>query len=231
MNINLLKIIIITLWDATKFMIMLPFKGKNLYYQHSRQWSKRLLKAAKINVKVSGEYNFDKTKSYIFVTNHSSLLDIPVILGNIDLDCRIIYKKELEKIPVFGKALSLSPFIKIDRDNAKNAIESLKQAIEAVKTGESVLIFPEGTRSEDGRIVEFKRGAVMLAIKSGKPIIPVCIKGAFEMMPARSSKLKSGVIEIVFGNPVLFEEGMSKKEELEKLNQLKTWLVEKLGKN
>lgn len=229
MNIGLIKIIFITLWQVSQFIFFLPFKGKKLYFYQSQKWSRKLLKSAKITVKTSGNYdkvNWDK--SYIFLSNHSSLIDIPVMLSVLKLNCRIVYKKELLKVPIFGFGLKLSPFIGVDRENAKKAMESLKQAVEAVKEGESVLIFPEGTRSQDGRLGEFKRGAMVLATKSGKPVIPVCINGAFDKLPLGRNKLKSGEVELIFGEEVVFEPGLTKKEELEKLDELKSWINSKL---
>lgn len=231
MNINLFKIILITIYEATVFLLNLPIKGKKYYFYKSRLWSKRLLNAANINLVSEGLEKINPKENYVFISNHTSLLDIPSVLGTLENDIRIIYKKELQKIPIFGLALKKSPFICIDRDNVKNAMESLKQAIEAVKTGESVLIFPEGTRSLDGNLGEFKRGALMLAIKSGKPIVPITIIGAFEKLPAKSSKLKSGEIKVIIGEPINLNPEMNKAEEKEILDNLKAWINQNLLNN
>lgn len=231
MNFNLFKIILITVYDATIFLLNLPIKGKKYYFAKSRRWSKRLLSAANINLFSEGLEHINPNENYIFISNHSSLLDIPSVLGTLNNDIRIIYKKELQKIPIFGFALKKSPFICIDRDNVKNAMDSLKLAIEAVKTGESVLIFPEGTRSATGELGEFKRGAMMLAIKSGKPLVPITIIGAFEKLPAKSSDLKSGDIKVIIGKPIILNPGMNKVEEKLILDNLKNWINQNLLDN
>ena len=231
MNFYLLKIIIITVIDASIFLINIPIKGINYYFYKSKIWSKRLLKAAKIKLITIGSENINPNESYVFISNHTSLLDIPSVLGGLNNNIRIIYKKELQKIPIFGYALKKSPFICIDRDNVKNAMDSLKQAIEAVKTGESVLIFPEGTRSLTGELGEFKRGAMMLAIKSGKPIVPLTIIGAFENLPAKSSKLKNGDIKVIVGKPVILKPEMNKTDEKEVLDNLRNWINDTLLAN
>lgn len=228
MNFNLIKIIIITVIDATIFLLNIPSKGINYYFYKSKIWSRRLLKAADIKLTVIGLENINPNGSYVFISNHTSLLDIPAVLGGLNNDIRIIYKKELQKIPIFGYALKRSPFICIDRDNVKNAMDSLKQAIEAVKTGESVLIFPEGTRSTTGELGEFKRGAMMLAVKSGKPIVPITIIGAFENLPSKSSTLKSGDIKVIVGRPVILTPDMSKADEKVILDNLRNWINDNL---
>lgn len=191
------------------------------FYELSRKWSRLVLKllGVKLNVVIAGNIPKD---SAIYASNHSSLADIPALLSAIPDDIRIIYKKELEKIPLFGTCLRLSPFIAIERENARNAMGSIDKAVDSVKNGVSVVVFPEGTRSKDGALGEFKRGAFMLASRSGKPIVPVSISGASRIVPAGSFQLHSGTIDIVIHNPVQYELPLSKKDELELMSNVRS---------
>lgn len=211
--IIIFKLIITTIYFATDFILKYLFFGKDYFFPISRKWAKKILKNANVKLIIIGVENIDENAKYIFVANHSSLMDIPALLSCIKNNCRIIYKKELEKIPIFGNALKRSTFIGIQRDNASNAMESIKNAIETIKAGDSVIIFPEGTRSVDGNLNEFKRGAMMLAIKSNKPIVPVTIIGANKVLPYKSKIFNSGEIKIIIGEPIYLKENMNKLDE------------------
>lgn len=175
-------------------------KDQFLFFKYSKLWSFKVLKLAGINVQITGNNELNPNDIYVFVANHSSMLDIPLLLGYLPGNVAIIYKQELEKIPVFGKSLERSPFIGINRSNPRASMESIKKAVESIHSGISVIIFPEGTRSLDGSLIEFKRGAFMLAARSGKPIVPVTIKGSSKLLPSGKFKFSGGKIEIHFSN-------------------------------
>lgn len=183
------------------------------FYELARKWSGLLLKILNVQIKLSGKIP-QNSSSYIYVSNHSSMVDIPVLLFALPDNVRIIYKKELEKIPIFGTCLRLSPFISIEREKARNAMSSIDKAVGSVRNGVSVIVFPEGTRSKDGRLGEFKRGAFLLAARSGKPIVPVTIIGAPKILPSGTFELNSGIIEVRIHEQISHQDSMTKADEV-----------------
>ncbi len=169
---------------------------------HYRCWAKRLLFFAGIKVVSNGLEHIEPNASYIFIANHSSYLDIPTLFVAIPNNLRIMYKRELEKIPFFGWFLKKSDFIAIEREEAISARGSLNKALELIKQDVSVLIFPEGTRSSDGNLKEFKKGAMFLAVRSGKPIVPVAISGTCKLLPRGSLFIRTGRVKVTIGKPL-----------------------------
>ena len=157
---------------------------------------------AKVTVEIKGK--LDINKEYIIVSNHLSYIDIPLLMKTVPKNIRFIYKKSLTMIPVFGWALYLGGYIPIDRRNARNAIESLKKASLKLKNGISIVIFPEGTRSPDGKTGGFKKGIFMLADYAEADIVPVTIIGTNKIMPKNSMKLKPGNVKVIIDEPVKF---------------------------
>src|SRR6202047_1464921 len=118
----------------------------------------------------------------LFVANHTSSADAPAVVGAIPRRIAILLKESLFKWPIVGQAFRSAQFIPVNRSARESAISSVEKATEALKAGQSFLIYPEGTRSPDGRLQEFKRGAVVMAIKAGVPIVPVACSGAHRVM-------------------------------------------------
>jgi 1-acyl-sn-glycerol-3-phosphate acyltransferase len=177
-------------------LITIVLKKPKWYFKLAKSWSSVLLKASGIRISTVGSENIQKDESYIFISNHSSHFDIPVLLSSLSDMVSLVYKEELEKIPVFGYALAKSPHISINRTHPKKAIESINNAVKHLETGASVLIFPEGTRSKDGNMGEFKRGAFMVASRSGKPIIPVSVSGTFPLLPKDGFNILGGNVTV-----------------------------------
>lgn len=200
--LKIIAIAIVSIIDTLKLLVRLTvFRGRN-FHLAAKSWAKRLLWIIGVKLEIKGIQNIQKDESYIFAANHSSLLDIPILQTSIPYDFRIIYKKELEKVPIWGVGLRKSPYIGIVREDPRKAMESMEEAIRSIKDGTSVAIFPEGTRTKDGNLQEFKRGAFMLASKSGKPVIPTAIIGTRELLPGGNFEMKSGKAKIVFGEPI-----------------------------
>ncbi len=193
--------------------------GKKVFFGLARHWARHIMFVSRVKLKLRGEEFINPHESYIFCANHSSIIDIPVMLSAIDHDFRIIYKRELHKIPVFGWSLALSPFISIKRENARDSMIGIEQAVESIRTGESVVIFPEGTRSTDGNIGKFKRGAFMLASRSGKKIVPVTIIGSAKVLPNKKFLIQSGEIILQFSPPIEYT-CTSKVEEVKLMNDV-----------
>ena len=138
----------------------------------------------------------------IFAANHTSSADAPAVVGAIPRRIAILLKRSLFQWPIVGQAFQLAHFIPVDRSNRDSAIESLEKATEAIRQGQSFLIYPEGTRSPDGRLQQFKKGTAVMAIKSGVPVVPVACSAAHRVMEKRKLSIKPGKILVEFLCPV-----------------------------
>ncbi len=159
------------------------------------------VRAVGVKVEVSGLERIPDG-ACLFVANHTSSADAPAVVGAIPRRIAILLKKSLFSWPIVGQAFMLAHFIPVERSNQESAIASLDKATEAMREGQSFLIYPEGTRSNDGRLGEFKRGAVVMAIKAGVPIVPMVCAGAHKVMEKRSLVIKPGVITVEFLEPI-----------------------------
>lgn len=201
---------------TTFYSLYSSYKGRNgnsdLYLKSAYKWAEKVIKLLKINLKISGKELLNADSNYVYISNHLSLIDIPVLTYGLNDNIRIIYKKELEKIPLFGLGMKYSPFIPVSRDGGADAKKTLASAIDAIKENKSILVFAEGTRSKDGSLGEFKRGAFLLAEKSGKQIVPVTIKGTNLVLPKGKYNYKKGVtVEIIISAPMDLPEVKNKK--------------------
>lgn len=138
----------------------------------------------------------------IFAANHTSSADAPAVVGAIPRRIAILLKRSLFEWPIVGQAFQLAHFIPVDRFNRDSAIESVEKAIEAIRNGQSFLIYPEGTRSPDGRLQDFKKGTAVMAIKSCVPVVPVACSGAHRVMEKRKLKIRPGNILVEFLDPI-----------------------------
>jgi 1-acyl-sn-glycerol-3-phosphate acyltransferase len=138
----------------------------------------------------------------LFTANHTSSADAPAVVGAIPRRIAVLLKRSLFRIPIVGQVFQLAHFIPVDRGNRESAIESVEKATEAIRAGQSFLIYPEGTRSPDGRLQEFKKGAVVMAIKAGVPVVPVACSGAHRVMMKRSLIIYPGEILVEFLEPI-----------------------------
>jgi 1-acyl-sn-glycerol-3-phosphate acyltransferase len=138
----------------------------------------------------------------IFAANHTSSADAPAVVWSIPRRIAILLKRSLFKYPIVGQAFYFAHFIPVDRFDRDSAINSLEKATDALRNGQSFLIYPEGTRSPDGRLQEFKKGAAVMAIKAGVPIVPVACSGAHRIMHKRSLRITPGEILVEFLEPI-----------------------------
>lgn len=180
-----------------------------------RYWGRIILAASGVKVTVNGMENLETGRPYIFASNHQSQFDIFSMQGRFKFDFRWLAKKELFQIPLFGHAMRLAGYIPVDRSHGRKAMKSLIEAAERIASGTSVIIFPEGTRSRDGKLHVFKTGGMVLALKSGVPVVPVAIKGTYEILPKGSLLAKPGNVIIKVGKPVdTSKYTMKQKQEL-----------------
>ncbi len=198
------------------------FMGKRVFSIFAYSWSKMLLLVAGVKVNITGAENIPLEKNIVIISNHSSLVDIPILLSIFKKDVRIIYKKELEKIPIFGQCLKISPFIGVERTDPRKSMESINLAVAELNNGATIIIFPEGTRSIDGVLGEFKRGAFVVAFKAGKDLLPVTLRNTNEILPVGKFKFNAGTIDVIISKPISLPRELNKLEQSLLIEQLKT---------
>jgi 1-acyl-sn-glycerol-3-phosphate acyltransferase len=155
-------------------------------------WSRRLLEQARISVEARGLEHLAPGETYVVMSNHQSLYDIPVIFQTLTLRVRMVAKTELFRVPVWAQAMRAAGFVEVDRQNRHRAVESLDNARHALETGTSIWIAPEGTRSDSGELLPFKKGGFHLALGTGARILPVSIDGTRNALVARGFNVKNG---------------------------------------
>jgi len=188
---------------GTAVLVVATFtKGGTWPHRIARSWARSILWLSGVEVTVTGRENLETGRPVIYMANHQSNFDIPVMLGCLPVQFRWLAKAELFKIPIFGPGMQRCGYISIDRSNRKAAFASLKQAAETIRNGVSVLIYPEGTRSPDGKIHDFKKGGFVLAVESGVPIVPIVVRGTWPIMPRSGLKVRPGPVTMEIMAPV-----------------------------
>lgn len=169
----------------------------------ARVWARSLLLFARVRVSVEGLEKIDRQTAYVLVSNHLSYMDTPVVLSYIPLQFRFMAKKGLFQIPFLGTHLIQAGHIPVPREDPRAAVKTLSRAAEVIRDrGISVLIFPEGGRSEDGKLQPFKEGAAYVAIKAGVPIVPIALLGTREVLPMGSATYHAGKVRLRIGEPI-----------------------------
>jgi 1-acyl-sn-glycerol-3-phosphate acyltransferase len=172
-------------------------------HRMARVWARWLLRGAGVRVQTRGLEQIDPTGSYVFAANHASYLDTPAILANIPVEFRFLAKRELFKIPAIGTHLDRAGHIPVDRDDPRASVRTMTEAARIIRErGISVLIFPEGGRSADGELKDFRDGAAYIAIKAGVPLVPVAIAGTHRLLPPGSALVKAGAAFVHIGQPI-----------------------------
>lgn len=193
---------VMTMIFAILYLFSVPFGRTDRVFSFiAYYWSKAVFIATGIKVRTIGLEKVDLSKAYVFVSNHASLFDIIAVVVGISRHIRFVAKKEIAKIPVFGWAVS-GPNIMIDRKNGLDSARSLEKAARRISKGDSFILFAEGTRTRDGNLQPFKRGAFSLAIEAGVPLVPLTILGSYGIMPKGSLTVRKGDITIVVDSPI-----------------------------
>ena len=186
------------------FTILLTGKKENFKF-FGVIWGKTLSFIFNIKLIVKGKHNL-QDRNYIFAANHASLIDIPLLLIAVNRYTVFIAKSELSKIPIFKSILDRAGFIFVDRKNNDSAVKSMNNLMEDIKKiPRSVAIFPEGTRTSDGNLLPFKKGAAILAINTDIPVIPVAISGTYSWSKKKLFDISQSVISFEFGEPITTE--------------------------
>ncbi len=161
-----------------------------------------ILRVAGVRVIVRGTERIDSGQTYLFMSNHQSNIDPPLVFATIDREIRVLAKAELFRLPVFGSVLRTARFIPVHRGDRARAIAAVDKAAAALGEGNDFLVFPEGTRSPDGRLLPLKKGPFVMAIKAQVPIAPIVLQGTRRMMRKGSLRINPGVATIEFLEPV-----------------------------
>ncbi len=167
-----------------------------------RLWADLLLTVFPIPITVKGLEHLIPGQTYVFAANHRSQFDIFVLLKVLPGDFGWVAKKSLFQIPIFGQAMSRLGNISIDRTNLQEAIKSLNQAADLVQGGRSLIVFPEGTRATSRELLPFKKGVFIMALKAGKPIVPVSLSGTLAIQPRGSLFIRPGPVRVVISPPI-----------------------------
>ena len=186
------------------FTILLTGKKENFKF-FGVIWGKTLSFIFNIKLIVKGKHNL-QDRNYIFASNHASLIDIPLLLIAVNRYTVFIAKSELSKIPIFKSILDRAGFIFVDRKNNDSAVKSMNNLMEDIKKiPRSVAIFPEGTRTSDGDLLPFKKGAAIFAINTDIPVIPVAISGTYSWSKKKLFDISQSVISFELGEPIITE--------------------------
>jgi 1-acyl-sn-glycerol-3-phosphate acyltransferase len=160
------------------------------------------VRLAGVTIEVRGLEQLDPGRNYIFLSNHVSNLDPPVLVPSIPGRCSVLVKKEVFRIPIFGTAMRMADLVPVDRHNREAAIDSVHAAVEVMQHHVHMVIFVEGTRSRDGRLLPFKKGPFHLAMEVGAPVVPVTILGTYECWPKGTFAVRPGTATLIFHPPV-----------------------------
>jgi 1-acyl-sn-glycerol-3-phosphate acyltransferase len=201
--LGLFCLVVSTIVLSTLAYLTFPFDPKGrIVHNYARLWGWLIVKSSGVRVALSGIDHIERGRPHILMANHQGAYDIFALLAYMPVDFKWLAKEELFKIPILGWAMKAAGYISIDRKGKRRALESMQRAVTKIREGSSVLVFPEGTRSPDGRIHPFKKGGFTLAVKAGVPIIPISIRGSREVLPRSSLRVKPGKIHIVIGKRI-----------------------------
>ena len=206
-GLKLLVIFVVTVPAALLIILLGPFDRHGKHVQRvTSLWTKMILTVGGVALNVKGLSQIDPKRQYVFMVNHQSNIDIPVLIQSLPaFRLRWIAKRELLWVPFFGWAMWAAKHITVDRSDRFHALGSFKKAKERMKDGVSLVVFPEGTRSSEGDLLPFKRGGFLLAVEAGTPIVPVTINGSGAILPKGDWRLRRGQIEVTVGPPVSVE--------------------------
>ena len=203
--IRVLFVFLITLLASSGMILVFAVNhSERVYFSLVKSYFRLILAICGIRVEVQGAERINPSQNYVFVANHGSLFDIPAVVAGIPSNVRIIYKKELARFPFIGWAMHMGrTYIPINRGQKQEAMRSVEEAARTIARGASVLVFGEGTRTTDGKLQPFKRGAFRLAVQSGIPVVPLTINGSYRILPKGSLRVHPGSISLVVDNPII----------------------------
>ena len=194
--------IVLVLLLGTPLLIYSALRGESETLYHVGIWACRLvLRVGGVRLEVYGREKIPAGLPVVFMPNHQSNCDPPAIITVLP-PTRVMAKKGLFAVPILGRAMRLRGYVPVDRQNRERAMQAIEEGVRALQAGESFMIYPEGKRSSDGRLLPFKKGAFVMAIKAQAPIVPISISGASKVMPKGAFAIRPGVVRITIHDPV-----------------------------
>jgi len=193
------------LCGALSLFLAMIFRSGDPSHRVASFWAWLILKTCGVRVDVEGREKIVPGRTYVLASNHQSLFDTPIVFAYLPLSFRILYKKSLNRIPFLGWHLFLSGHVGVERENPTRARASLDHAAERIRSGTSVVVFPEGTRSYDGVMRAFRKGSFRLALKAGTPVVPVTISGSHRVMKRGKVTVYPGKVSLRIGEPISVE--------------------------
>jgi 1-acyl-sn-glycerol-3-phosphate acyltransferase len=218
--------IVFCIWGL--FLSLFDKSGRLVHTHCAVPWAKAILCVCGIKVTVEGAPYPDNPGPRIYLTNHQSAFDIFVLLAFLPVHFKFILKEELMRIPLFGATMRSAGYIGIARDDARSALKSMHRAADKIRNGASVVVFPEGTRSADGRIQAFMPGAFHLALRSGCDIVPITINGSYRIMSKGSHRINRAACTMKIGRPISMK-GYSKKEMGRLMEEVREAMIRQMG--
>lgn len=197
--------------------------GNHVHYI-GKFWARLNLLMSGVRIRTINRRLIDTRQPYILMSNHQSHYDVWALIGYMPLQLRWVIKKELRRIPVFGLGCERMGQIFIDRSNPERAYKSLEAAGQKIRNGASVVFFPEGTRSPDGKLLPFKKGGFKIAFAAGVPILPVTVRGSRAVLPKGTARVRPGTIELVIHEPVPLD-GYSEENREELMDRIKATIA------
>jgi 1-acyl-sn-glycerol-3-phosphate acyltransferase len=183
------------------FAALVPPRG-DWFLRFARGWARTLLAVAGVRVRVLHPERLDRGRSFVIVANHESFCDILVLLANLPMQVRFLAKRSVFRVPVLGWSIAAAGFIPVDREDRTRGSETVEAALDRLSGGRSVVVFPEETRTSTGDLLPFKRGAALLALRSGLPILPIGLAGTFQVLKRESLLITPGPVAMSVGNPI-----------------------------
>lgn len=192
-----------TIVMGTISLLLWPFdRTGNMQHACARWWCRMVALTIGARIRVHGTEHVRPDRAYVYVANHSSLIDTPALFAYLPYQFKIMAKRGLFYVPFMGWHLWSSGNFPIDRGDARKTAKSLKSVVDGVRAGKSLVVFPEGTRTPDGRLQEFKYGAFKIAMRAGVPVVPVTIRGTFALLPKTTLAPRPGRVDVFIGEPI-----------------------------
>lgn len=202
-----LRVLALILWTAGWITLsivasLLTWNRRLPLVMARRNWGPGILRIAGVRLEVAQLPDLDWTRPYVFTMNHQSMLDIPCAFVALPVDLRFLAKHSLAYVPFLGWFMAFTRMIFVNRGNRAHAMESLRRAGQRIREGACLLTYPEGTRSADGELRPFKRGAFVVALEAQVPVVPVAISGSSRVLPSGSLRISPGPVHLRIGTPI-----------------------------
>lgn len=197
-----LIVLVTAVCGTVSWLLALADRSGRLPHRVARIWARLLLRISGVRVRVEGLENIPPGGAYVFASNHLSLMDTPLVLGNISAEFRFLAKRSLFRVPFIGSHLNRAGHIPVEREDPRASLRTLAEAARLVQErGVSLLVFPEGSRTR-GQLGRFKEGAAYIAIKAGVPLVPLAVRGTADILPAGSLTVRPGEALLRVGRPI-----------------------------